>query len=94
MTAIDYPALTAALKVLADPTRLEMLRMLQLNHGGLTVVDIRERLGRLSQPTISHHLRQLHEARLVSCRKQGVWARYYREGRVLDDTVDALTRLL
>lgn len=31
----------------------------------------------LNQPTVSHHLRILREARLVTCERRGTWV-YYR----------------
>lgn len=76
MTAAERDALASRVKVLTDPTRLEILAMLRAKRDGLTVKAIGEELGRLSQPTISHHLRDLRLAGLVTSEKSGVWITY------------------
>ena len=62
----------ATLKAVADPARLRILAILASSNGPLAVSRIVPLMG-LSQPTISHHLRILHEAGLVDREKQGVW---------------------
>ena len=70
-------ALAGVLKALADPMRLRLLSMIAAHEGGeACVCDLTEPLG-LSQPTVSHHLRVLLDAGLVSRDKRGVWA-YFR----------------
>ena len=56
-------------KALADETRQGILKLLQ-ERGELCVGDIVE-IFATSQPTISHHLRLLRGAGLVTARKQG-----------------------
>lgn len=56
-------------RALADETRQGILKLLQ-QRGELCVSDIVEAFDS-SQPTISHHLRLLRNAGLVSARKQG-----------------------
>ena len=69
--------LAAALKVVADPTRLRLLSLLASHPGGeACVCDLVTPLG-LSQPTISHHLKVLHEAGLLARARRGTWV-YYR----------------
>jgi len=69
--------LAALLKALADPTRLRLLSMIQSHEGGeACVCELTEPL-RLTQPTVSHHLKVLADAGLVQRDKRGVWA-YYR----------------
>jgi len=61
-------------KALADPARVAIVNQLA---GADELCVCQLRLG-LSQPTVSHHLRILREARLVEvARKQGTWV-YYR----------------
>lgn len=62
-------------KALADPTRLEILRLLAAQRGPTCVCDVVAHFG-LSQPTISHHLRVLREAGLLRTSKLGVWSFY------------------
>lgn len=61
----------ALLSALADPTRLEMVHLL-CRAGELCVCDFTAAFD-LGQPTVSHHLRILREAGIVTCRKAGQW---------------------
>jgi DNA-binding transcriptional ArsR family regulator len=62
------------LKALADPIRLKIVKALQA--GPLTVSDIAELL-EMEMPNVSHHLRVLFHARLVTAEKEGRF-QYYR----------------
>jgi ArsR family transcriptional regulator len=65
------------LKALADPVRLRLMSLVASNPGGeACVCDLNDGFD-LTQPTISHHLKVLHDAGLVDREKRGVWA-YYR----------------
>jgi ArsR family transcriptional regulator, arsenate/arsenite/antimonite-responsive transcriptional repressor len=65
------------LKALADPVRLRLISLIASHPGGeACVCDLNEAFD-LSQPTISHHLKVLHEVGLLDREKRGVWA-YYR----------------
>ena len=65
------------LKALADPVRLRLMSLVASHEGGeACVCDLNEAFD-LSQPTISHHLKVLHEAGLLDREKRGVWV-YYR----------------
>ena len=65
------------LKALADPVRLRMMSLVASHRGGeICVCDLGDSFG-LSQPTISHHLKVLHDAGLLDREKRGVWV-YYR----------------
>jgi len=65
------------LKALADPVRLRLMSLVASHQGGeACVCDLNDAFD-LSQPTISHHLKVLHEAGLVEREKRGVWV-YYR----------------
>jgi ArsR family transcriptional regulator len=65
------------LKALADPVRLRLMSLVASHPGGeACVCDLADAFS-LSQPTISHHLKVLHEAGLLGREKRGVWV-YYR----------------
>jgi ArsR family transcriptional regulator, arsenate/arsenite/antimonite-responsive transcriptional repressor len=65
------------LKALADPVRLRLISLVASHQGGeACVCDLNDAFD-LSQPTISHHLKVLHDAGLLDRDKRGVWA-YYR----------------
>jgi ArsR family transcriptional regulator len=77
MTADEATELAAVLKAVADPARLRLLSLIQAHEDGeACVCDLTEPVG-LSQPTVSHHLKVLFDAGLVSREKRGAWA-YYR----------------
>jgi ArsR family transcriptional regulator len=63
----------AVLKALADPTRLDIFRRIAAGKGPVCVCRLVERFP-VSQPTISHHLRVLREAGLVTVEKRGTWS--------------------
>lgn len=64
------------LKALADPVRLRLMSMV-LSHEGAEacVCDLTPAFD-LSQPTISHHLKVLHQAGLLDREKRGTWVYY------------------
>ena len=65
------------LKALADPVRLRLMSLVASHPGGeACVCDLNDAFD-LSQPTISHHLKVLHDVGLVEREKRGVWV-YYR----------------
>ena len=64
-------------KAIADPVRLRLVSLVASHADGeACVCDLNEAFD-LSQPTISHHLKLLHEAGLLDREKRGVWV-YYR----------------
>jgi ArsR family transcriptional regulator len=65
------------LKALADPVRLRLMSLVASHAGGEACVCDRNDAFDLSQPTISHHLKVLHDAGLLDREKRGVWV-YYR----------------
>ena len=78
------------LKALADPVRLRLMSLIASHPGGeACVCDLTEAFD-LSQPTISHHLKVLHEAGLVEREKRGVWVYY----RALTEALAALGALI
>ena len=64
------------LKALADPVRLRLLSLVASHADGeACVCDLNDAFD-LSQPTISHHLKVLHEVGLLDRSKRGVWVYY------------------
>ena len=73
------------LKALAEPARLRLLSLVASHEGGeACVCDLNEALD-LSQPTVSHHLKVLHDAGLLEREKRGVWVYYRVQDQVLAD---------
>ena len=75
LPAAERERLTAAFRALGDPTRLDIFRLLAAQEAPVCACDVVAGF-ELSQPTISHHLRILREAGLVTAEKRGVWAWY------------------
>jgi ArsR family transcriptional regulator len=74
----DQDAVLAAkvFKALAEPARVRLISTIAAGgEDGVCVCELVEPLG-LSQPTVSHHLKVLYEAGLVSREKRGTWAFY------------------
>jgi ArsR family transcriptional regulator len=65
------------LKALADPVRLRLMSLVASHEGGEACICDLNPAFELSQPTISHHLKVLHDAGLLDREKRGVWV-YYR----------------
>ena len=77
MTTAQAERVAPLLKALADPVRLRLMSLVASHDGGeACVCDLNDAFD-LSQPTISHHLKVLHEVGLLHRSKRGVWV-YYR----------------
>jgi ArsR family transcriptional regulator, arsenate/arsenite/antimonite-responsive transcriptional repressor len=75
-SAIDEEAAAATaelFKALADPARVKIVNMLATARGAVCACEFEPAL-RLSQPTVSHHLRKLTEAGLLDREQRGKWA--------------------
>jgi ArsR family transcriptional regulator, arsenate/arsenite/antimonite-responsive transcriptional repressor len=76
MTDDQAQQVAPLLKALADPVRLRLMSMVLSHEGGeACVCDLTPSFD-LSQPTISHHLKVLHDAGLLDREKRGVWVYY------------------
>lgn len=86
----DADDLAAAFKVLADPARLRLLsHVASAGPDGMCVCDLVDMVDR-SQPTVSHHLKVLTEAGLVTREKRGRWAWFHVVYGRLDELQQAL----
>ncbi|MBW2108042.1 MAG: winged helix-turn-helix transcriptional regulator [Deltaproteobacteria bacterium] len=61
------------MKALSDPNRVRILKMLQ--HRIMCVCEMQAAL-KITQPSVSKHLRILEEAGLVMSSKDGMWVNY------------------
>lgn len=90
LSPADAQQLAARLKALADPGRLRLLSLLLASDGQeACTCELTGPLG-LSQPTVSHHLKKLAEAGLISGERRGVWTYY----RVVPQALSALAEVL
>jgi ArsR family transcriptional regulator, arsenate/arsenite/antimonite-responsive transcriptional repressor len=83
-------ALARVFKALADPVRVRLLSLIGSRAGGEACVCELTGEFDVSNPTISHHLKVLREAGLVTSERRASWVFY----RVVPEALDALSRLL
>lgn len=70
MTHADY---VLVFKALSDETRLKIVEM--LSGGELCACNILEQF-KITQPTLSYHMKTLCDCGLVNGRRDGAWMRY------------------
>lgn len=88
--AHEAEELADAFAALADPVRVRLLSIIASADGGeVCACDLVEPVGR-SQPTVSHHLKVLHQAGLVAREKRGTWVWY----RAVPERLRALQQAL
>ncbi len=90
LAAEEAEQLARVFKALGDPTRVRLLSLIAANPGGeACICDLVDPVG-LSQPTVSHHMKQLVDAGLVTREQRGRWAFYRLVEARLDSLSDAL----
>ena len=62
-------------RALGDPARVRIVNVLATAGGEVCGCDLTDGLG-LAQPTVSHHLKKLHDAGLLEREQRGKWAYY------------------
>ena len=85
---MSYKELSTILKILSDPSRLEILDLLSC--GELCACDLLEHF-QFSQPTLSHHMKSLVDNELVIVQKDGNKHMYQLNHSILDDVNKNLT---
>lgn len=86
---MDLP-LTKSLAALADPTRRQILQL--LNAGDLNASEIGAHFD-ISAPSISHHLKVLKEAELVQSERRGQTIVYSLNATVIQEVLQTLFEL-
>jgi ArsR family transcriptional regulator len=69
--------LSRLFKAMGDPVRLRLLSLIASHAGGEACVCDLSGVFELTGPTISHHLKVLREAGLITGERRGTWV-YYR----------------
>ncbi len=91
MNVENAAALAAKFKAIGDPTRLRLLSLVAAHDGAeACVCDLVEPVN-LSQPTVSHHLKVLVEAGLLTRSKRGTWSFYALVPGALDSLAEILS---
>lgn len=75
LSAEEAERTAAMFKALGDPVRLRLFSLIaSAEDGEACVCDISD-VG-VSQPTVSHHLKKLREAGLLTSQRRGTWVYY------------------
>ena len=77
LTPTQAVELARSFKALGDPVRLRLLSLIASHAGGEACVCDLTDVFDLTGPTISHHLKVLREAGLITGERRGTWV-YYR----------------
>jgi ArsR family transcriptional regulator, arsenate/arsenite/antimonite-responsive transcriptional repressor len=85
----DAELLARSFAALSDPIRLRLLSFVASADGEVCACDLQGPSGR-SQPTVSHHMKILFDAGLVTREKRGLWVWY----RAVPEHLDALRAVL
>jgi ArsR family transcriptional regulator len=75
LDAEEAEATATLFRALGDPARVRIVNVLATQVDAVCGCDLEAPLG-LSQPTVSFHLKKLHEAGVLDRQKQGVWVYY------------------
>ncbi|MDQ0642588.1 ArsR/SmtB family transcription factor [Microbacterium murale] len=90
LTAEDAERVAKVFKALGDPTRVRLMSLIAAGEGGeACICDLTEPVG-LSQGTVSHHMKLLADAGLVTREQRGKWAYFALNDGALDAAADAL----
>lgn len=73
----DAEQLALGFRAIADPGRLQLLNFIAAQPSGEACVCHLTKPLDVKQPTVSHHLKVLYEARLLDRERRGTWV-YYR----------------
>ncbi|MFC6171108.1 ArsR/SmtB family transcription factor [Loigolactobacillus jiayinensis] len=88
---MDYQNYVQMLKAMADPNRLKIIDLLSC--GSLCACDILTHFD-FSQPTLSHHMKVLQSAGIVTARKEGKWQHYTLRAEFIDQFKQGTDQLL
>ena len=97
---MNFDAMAGIFRALGDPHRLKVMQFLATSDpgccragDGVCACDIQTLLG-LAQPTVSHHMKVLTEAGLITAEKRGRWMYYALNGSGLELARKELLALL
>ncbi len=91
--AEEVERVSAQLKAIAHPVRLQMLTLIAGADGEVCICRIQDRFD-LSQPTLSHHASVLRDAGLIRSRQEGVWVHHSIVPEAFERVLRFLTDLL
>lgn len=88
---MDYERISLVLKAMADPKRMKIIDL--LSYGNMCACDVLEHFD-FTQPTLSHHMKVLEKAGIVSVNKQKQWHHYTLNEEFVQQFMASMTQLL
>jgi ArsR family transcriptional regulator, arsenate/arsenite/antimonite-responsive transcriptional repressor len=90
LTTTEANQLAVMFRVLGEPARLQLLNLIAAQPSGeVCACELVETLG-LAQPTVSHHLKVMYDAGLLTKERRGTWIYY----RIVSAQLEALRSIL
>lgn len=87
---MDYVNTSKVLKAISDPNRMKIIDILSC--GSQCACDILEHFD-FTQPSLSHHMKVLEKAGIVSVSKQGQWHHYQLKEEFITSFMDTMMSL-
>lgn len=88
---MDYERLSLVLKAMADPNRMKIIDL--LSYSSLCACDVLKHFD-FTQPTLSHHMKVLEKAGIVSVNKQKQWHYYSLKEAFVREFMGSMAQLL
>lgn len=85
--------LSPVLKAMADPKRIKIIELLATTTNSLCACQVLEHFD-FTQPTLSHHMKVLAQAGIVSVSKKGQWHHYTLRPDFATEFIPAIASLL
>jgi ArsR family transcriptional regulator, arsenate/arsenite/antimonite-responsive transcriptional repressor len=90
LTSDELTRIASIFRVLGEPARLQLLNLIAAQpKREVRACELVETLG-LSQPTVSHHLKVMYEAGLLTKERRGTWIYY----QIVTDRLSELRSVL
>lgn len=88
---MTYEQLSLVLKAMSDPSRMKIIDLLSTT--SLCACDVLKHFD-FTQPTLSHHMKVLEKAGIISVSKQSQWHHYRLREEFITTFMDTLAQLL
>jgi ArsR family transcriptional regulator, arsenate/arsenite/antimonite-responsive transcriptional repressor len=89
LSELEADATAALFRALAEPARVKILNLLATSEVPVCACEFEPALG-LAQPTVSHHLKRLTDAGLLTREQRGRWAYFSLRPEALRRIVDII----
>ncbi|WP_207696142.1 hypothetical protein DOK67_0000656 [Enterococcus sp. DIV0212c] len=88
---MDYDRISLVLKAMADPNRVKIIDL--LSYSSMCACDVLKHFD-FTQPTLSHHMKVLEKAGIVSVSKQRQWHHYTLREAFVKEFMGSMVQLL